>query len=55
MKPNSYARKAILWASENGVTSGTGKTTFGPKNTCTRAQILTFLYKAKDLKQESGS
>ena len=55
VKPNSYARKAILWASENGVTSGTGKTTFGPKNTCTRAQILTFLYKARDLKQESGS
>ena len=37
---------AILWAAENGVTSGIGDGLFGVNNTCTRAQIVTFLYKA---------
>ncbi len=38
---------AINWAVENGVTSGTGDgTTFSPENTCTRGQIVTFLYRA---------
>ena len=40
--------KAILWAVENGITSGVSKTEFGVGQTCTRAQIVTFLYKAKD-------
>ncbi len=38
--------KAILWAAENGVTAGIGEGLFGVYNTCTRAQIITFLYKA---------
>ena len=38
--------KAILWAAENGVTAGIGDGLFGVNNTCTRAQIITFLYKA---------
>ena len=38
---------AVAWAVENGVTSGTGDgTTFSPDNTCTRGQIVTFLYRA---------
>ena len=38
--------KAILWAAENGITKGVGDGLFGVNNTCTRAQIITFLYKA---------
>ncbi|MBO4212187.1 MAG: S-layer homology domain-containing protein, partial [Oscillospiraceae bacterium] len=38
--------KPILWAAENGVTAGIGGGLFGVNNTCTRAQIITFLYKA---------
>jgi len=37
---------AVLWAYENGITTGTGDgTTFSPNKTCTRAQLVTFLYK----------
>ena len=42
---SSYAQ-AVAWAVENGVTAGTSETTFSPDNTCTRAQIVTFLYRA---------
>jgi len=38
--------KAVSWAVEKGVTNGTSATTFGPDNTCTRGQIVTFLYRA---------
>ncbi len=41
----TYYTKAALWAAENGVTAGTGKTTFSPDRTCTRGQIVTFLYR----------
>ena len=44
--PGKYYYKPVLWAVENGITSGTGPSTFSPKDTCTRAQIVTFLYKA---------
>lgn len=40
-----YAQ-AVAWAVENKVTAGTSKTTFGPDSTCTRGQIVTFLYRA---------
>ena len=36
---------AVAWAVENGITKGTGDTTFSPDVTCTRAQIVTFLYR----------
>ncbi|MBQ9347652.1 MAG: S-layer homology domain-containing protein [Oscillibacter sp.] len=39
--------KAILWACEQGITNGTSSTTFSPKNPCTRAHILTFLWRAE--------
>ena len=45
MPSNSDFQKAISWAYENGITSGIGDgTRFGPNNTCTRGQIVTFLY-----------
>lgn len=36
---------AILWASQNGITAGTTTTTFAPNKTCTRAEIVTFLWR----------
>ncbi|MBQ1841972.1 MAG: S-layer homology domain-containing protein, partial [Bacteroidales bacterium] len=41
--------KAVLWAVENNVTYGTSETKFSPANTCTRAQVVTFLYRAAQL------
>ena len=41
----SYS-KAVLWAYENGITTGTSDTTFSPGNPCTRAQVATFLWRA---------
>ena len=41
----SYYHDAVLWAAENGVTGGTTATTFSPNNNCTRAQIVTFLWR----------
>ena len=43
---NVHAPEAIAWAVENGITSGTSETTFSPGNSCTRAQIVTFLWRA---------
>lgn len=40
--------KAILWASQKGITSGTSATAFSPDQVCTRAQIVTFLYRYAD-------
>ena len=42
---NDYYYEAVLWAVENGITSGTTATTFGPNATCTRAQVVTFLWR----------
>ena len=43
---NSPFRAAIGWAVKEGITNGTSATTFSPGNTCTTAQILTFLWRA---------
>ena len=43
---DAYYRSAVAWATDAHVTSGTSPTTFGPQNICTRAQIVTFLYRA---------
>ena len=43
---DSYYAKAVAWAVENGITTGTGEGLFGPDNSCTRAQIVTFLFRA---------
>ena len=41
-----YYYDAVLWAVEKNITAGTSATTFSPNNTCTRGQIVTFLYRA---------
>ena len=41
-----YFYKAVLWAAEQGITTGTTATTFSPANDCTRGQIVTFLYRS---------
>ena len=43
----AYYAAPVAWAVENGVTNGTGETTFSPDVPCTRAEIVTFLYRAK--------
>ncbi len=46
VKTGDYFCEPVRWAASNGVTTGTSSTLFSPKNTCTRAQIVTFLYNA---------
>ena len=46
VKEGSYCYEAVLWAVENGITNGTTKTTFEPRTTCNRGQIVTFLWRA---------
>ena len=43
--PDSYYYKAVLWAVEEGITTGVTETTFAPNEQCTRAQIVTFLWR----------
>lgn len=43
----SYYETAVLWAVENGITKGTSDTTFSPDATCSRAQIVTFLWRSQ--------
>ena len=43
---DSYYANAVAWAVENGITNGIGDGLFGPDNSCTRAQIVTFLFRA---------
>ena len=42
---NAFCADAVAWAVENGVTNGTTASTFSPSNGCTRAQIVTFLFR----------
>lgn len=51
----AYYYKAVLWAVENGITTGTGATTFSPDATVTRGQTVTFLHRAAGSPQASGS
>jgi len=46
VKASDYFYDAVQWAVDNGITSGTSATTFSPNATCTRAQVVTFLYRA---------
>ncbi len=43
---DAYYYDAVLWAVKEGITNGTSDTTFSPNNSCTRAQMVTFLWKA---------
>ena len=44
--PGDYCYDAVAWAFENEITNGTSATTFGPESTCTRGQVVTFLWRA---------
>lgn len=47
VKAGNYYEKAVLWAVENKITNGTSTTTFSPDENCTRAQIVTFLWRSE--------
>ena len=51
----SYYEKAVAWAIENGITTGTTTSTFSPDATCTRAQAVTFLARALSAKAASAA
>ena len=52
---NAYYCKAVLWAVENGITTGTSATTISPDAPCTRAQGVTFLWRANGSKAASAA
>lgn len=43
--PNAFCRDAVIWATERGITKGTSDTTFSPDAACTRAEVVTLLYR----------
>ena len=51
----SYYAKAVAWAVENGITKGMSETAFAPNATCTRAQIVTFLWRAQKSPTADGA
>lgn len=55
ISPSDYYYKAVLWAVENGITEGTSSTQFSPNSSCTRSQVVTFLWRAKGSPSTTGS
>ena len=55
VKADAYYADAVKWAVEKGITAGTTATTFSPNNTCTTAQILTFLWRANGSPAPTGN
>ena len=51
---DSYYARAVKWAVDSGITSGTSDTTFSPDDTCTRAQVITFLWRASGAKEQTA-
>ena len=49
VKDTDFFHTAVLWAVENGITNGMDATHFGSLTVCNRAQVVTFLYRAKDV------
>ena len=47
VEADAYYAKAVQWAVQQKITTGTSETTFSPMSDCTRGQIVTFLYRAK--------
>ncbi len=45
MNSDAYYSDAGAWAAANGITTGTSETTFSPTNVCTRAQVVTLLFR----------
>ena len=54
VSPDDYYYEAVKWAAENGITGGIGGGLFGPGLNCTRAQIVTFLWRASGSPAPSG-
>lgn len=52
---DAYYYKAVMWALENGITTGTTQRTFSPNDTCTTAQILTFMWRASGSPKPSST
>ena len=55
VQPGAYYADAVAWAVEKGITAGTSATTFSPDTPCTRAQIVTFLWRAAGSPAMGGS
>ena len=55
VSPDAYYYDAVLWAVEQGITNGTSATTFAPNNSCTRAQMVTFLWRAAGSPAATGA
>ena len=55
VKSGAFYYKAVLWAVEKGITSGTTATTFSPSSPCTRGQVATFLHRSKGTPASGGS
>lgn len=53
VKESDYFFKAVMWAAKNGITTGTDSTHFSPNEVCTRAQAMTFLWRAAGSKLPS--
>ena len=53
--PGSYCYEAVKWAVANGITNGTDATHFSPNATCTRGQVVTFMYRAEGEPAVGGS
>ena len=55
VKPEDYFASAVEWAVENNITAGKTETTFAPNETCTRAQAVSFIWRAKGSPEPAGT
>ena len=55
ISPEDYYYKAVLWAAEQGITTGVSEDRFAPDRGCTRAQVVTFLWRAKEMPQSASA
>ena len=55
VSPSDYYYNAVLWAAEKGITSGTSTTKFSPNQTCSKAHIVTFLWRCMGKPGDKGS
>ena len=55
VRPGQYYYQAVLWAMENGITNGVSETSFGPERGCTRAQVVTFLWRTQHKPEPTGT
>ncbi len=49
VNPSAWYAASVAWAYQNGITDGTGANTFSPNSTCTREQVMTFLWRAEGM------